>query len=925
MSGTAIVGREEELGSIRAFLASAGEGPAALVLSGEPGIGKTVLWEAVVEEAKTRFGRVLSCRGVEAEASFAFAGLSELLAGVLDEATPSLAPPRRRALEVALQLAEPGDHAPDEHGIGLAVLDVLGTLSEEGPVLVALDDVQWLDASSAAVLQVAVRRLRKQPVGILATLRVAPEVTLPFELERSFHTQRLTHLSLSPLSSGAVDDLLQERLGLQLTRAALVRVAETSGGNPFFALELGRQGVGLEPGQGLPVPESLGTLLGERLAALPAETRDVLLTVAAAGRPTIDVIVAAHGSETGIREALEVAVSDGVVQLDGERPRFAHPLLASIHYQQAPAAKQRAVHRALAGAVTDVEEHARHMALAAEGPDAIVADGLDRATDHAAARGATAAAGELAELAAALTPDDDPAQGRQRRLRAASLHRLAGDLERAVRLLEDLLSDVPPGPERADVLLELAPTSRNDLPRMVELCDQALVEASGDDARCARILVYLSWAHAFEADIRSALRDGRRALERAERVGDPIALAGAIAQLAWAETTAADITPGVLERGAEIEERLGLRLEYNESPRASLARRLIGTSELDRARAILEEAEAAAATWGNEEVRGIVLRSLGRVEWLAGRWQKALDHMALSGELWEQIQAPYGVALSGYLRALIETDLGLADAARASGEEGLAVAQAISYNMWEIHTLGALGRLELALGNLEAAGGYMRELPSRLLALGCNDPTAPVWSDAIEVLVGLGELERAQAYLDAYETHARRIGNPLAIAGAARCRGLLGAAGGETTAAVAAFEEALGELEGLPYPLDRGRTLLCLGSAHRRAKRKRDSRDALEAALEIFEELGARLWAERARAELSRISGRRRASEELTETEERVARLAADGRSNKQIASELFMSVHTVGAHLSRAYRKLGISSRSELAAHLAKDESGHV
>src|SRR5262245_6188991 len=163
MARTGVVGRDEELGSIKAFLADIEGGPSALVLAGEAGIGKTVLWKVGLEEAHIRFASVLTCRGVEAEASLSFAGLSELLTPVLDEAVPSLAPPRRRALEVALLLVEPGDVFPDVHVVGLAVLDVLRVLAERGPVLVALDDMHWLDPASAGVLQVALRRLRGEP------------------------------------------------------------------------------------------------------------------------------------------------------------------------------------------------------------------------------------------------------------------------------------------------------------------------------------------------------------------------------------------------------------------------------------------------------------------------------------------------------------------------------------------------------------------------------------------------------------------------------------------------------------------------------------------------------------------------------------------------------------------------------------------
>ena len=919
MQTTAIVGREEELSSIRRFLIELAAGPSALVMSGEPGIGKTVLWEIACEDARQPPGRVLSWRGVEAEAMLAFAGLSELLAGVLDGVAPTLAAPRRRALEVALLLAEPNGQAPDAHAIGLALVDILGALCQTGPVLVALDDVQWLDASSVAVLQVAMRRLRKQPVGVLMTLREEPHSRMPFDLERSFSRQRITRLSPSALGPGALKRLFSERLGIELSGADLALIHETSGGNPFFALEVARHGARVERGSRFRVPDSLSVLLGERIERLPDEVGEVAFTAAVAGRPSVELIDAVLGSADAVRNALDVAVREGVLVLEGERVRFVHPLLASICYQQAPAEKRRAAHRLLAGTVVDLEERARHLALAAEGPDAVAAAELDAAADHAAARGAPAAGADLSELAAALTAGDDASGSRRRRLRAANLHRLIGNLERAVTLLEELLAELPSGLERADVLLELATTRKDDLPKMVALCDEALAAAAADDARCTRILAYRSWAYMFEAEIDAALRDARAALRAAEHVGDPTLVTVAIAQVANVETRAADITPGLLQRGLEIEDSLGIRLEYNQSPRVALARRLIGTADLDRARAILEELESEAATWGSEELRGVLLRSLARVDWLAGRWDAALERTALALEFWEQMQAPHGVALTAPLRALLEVDLGRVDEARASAERGVAISRELSDQEWEILSLGALGRLELALGNLTAAGKYMDELPARLFALGYHDPTAPVWADAVEVLLGLGELQRARAYLDRHEHYARRAGNPLALACVARCRGLLAAAEGDNDASSETLEQAVMELQALPYPLEYGRALLCLGSVYRKAKRKGAARDALERAEAIFKGLSARLWAEKSAAELRRISGRRRGPESLTETEERVAKLAANGRSNKQIAAELLISVHTVGAHLSQVYRKLGISSRSELRSNLPR------
>jgi DNA-binding CsgD family transcriptional regulator len=202
-----------------------------------------------------------------------------------------------------------------------------------------------------------------------------------------------------------------------------------------------------------------------------------------------------------------------------------------------------------------------------------------------------------------------------------------------------------------------------------------------------------------------------------------------------------------------------------------------------------------------------------------------------------------------------------------------------------------------------------------------------VWADTIETLVFLGELEQARTYLEQYEVHAGRFGSRWATAATSRCRGLLFAAEGDLEAAFQALGRALAELDELPHPLERGRTLLCLGIVRRQAQQKKAARDALAQALAIFEELGAQLWAEKARAELRRISGRPPASDDLTETEHQVATLAAQGRSNKEIAAALFMGVSTVEAHLSHVYRKLGVRSRTELGSRLPmpRDEAAQL
>ena len=311
----------------------------------------------------------------------------------------------------------------------------------------------------------------------------------------------------------------------------------------------------------------------------------------------------------------------------------------------------------------------------------------------------------------------------------------------------------------------------------------------------------------------------------------------------------------------------------------------------------------------------LLLWQLASLEWLAGRWTRALEHASSAHEFGEQTQFFHGPGWAGRINALIEVDLGLVEEARRSAEAGCEFAETYSLEFFAVFALGALGRLELVVGNLAAAGERLRELPRRLLAGGLNDPTPFVWADAIETLIVLGEQEQAREYLEPYELHAVRLGSPYARAGASRCRALLLAAEGELASALSSFESSIADAE--PFPLEHARTLLCLGMVLRQAQQKKASRQALDRALAIFEELGARLWADKARAELRRISGRAAASDELTESERRVAELAARGRTNREIAAELFMGVSTVEAHLSRVYRKLGVR-RAGLAGRLA-------
>jgi DNA-binding CsgD family transcriptional regulator len=918
-----LIGRDELLASIESFLERVGQEPCVLVLSGEPGIGKTVLWQRGIDRARQQLPYVLSHRAAETEAGLSFAGLSDLLAPVMEAVLPSLSAPRRRALEVALLLADPGKHAHDPRAIGFALVDGLRTLRRFGPVLVAIDDLQWLDRSSAQALEFALRRLGDEEVGFLATVRHAPGEGARADVPRPLPEERVEELAVGPLSLSGLFQLVRDRLQVNLSRPQLVRLREITGGNPFFALELAPQLATGRPTAGRPLamPTTLRQLLGQRLARLPEDTREVLLTAAALARPTVPVLITAHGDDGLVTSALEPAMRAALLDVDGERVRFVHPLLASVCYEEAPPWRRRAAHRLLAVAVGDSEEQARHLALAAERPDADVASGLDAAVVTASARGAPAAAAELSELAAELTPADDPDERRRRLLAAAEGHRLAGDRERAAAILNLLLPDVLPGTERAEVLFALARVRRADLPTIAGWCEEALRESGDDHAHAAEILVFLSWTRLLEGRVRDALAHARDALAHAEQVGEQELLARAIARVAMAETWTLDVTAGLLERGVALEEELETPLEFHESPRVTMARRLMCLSDFERARPILEAVGVEALARGDEGTRGHVLFHLFQVEWFAGQWVTAATHVDAMRELADQLGDAQFRGIALYAQGLLDAHRGKPTSARAAAQEAVEISEIISDALFGVQSRTVLGFIELSVGDPAAADRHLRPLPEWLISRGWEEPTDFAWTNAIEAFLGIGALDVARSYLQQYEDRAQRSTSSWALATAARGRGLLAAAEGDLAAAQAALDRALAEHGRMRCPFELGRTLLAVGTVRRRARQKRAARDALDQALALFDELGASLWVERTRNELQRISGRRPGSGELTAMEHRVASLAAGGLANKEIASALYISVHTVEAHLSRTYRKLGIRSRAGLAGRLSADE----
>ena len=343
-----IVGREEELGSLYAFIGEAGGGLAALVLEGEAGIGKSTLWLAGLEHARTRGLRVLSSRPAEAERSLAHVGLGDLFADVLDDVLPALAAPRRRALEVALLREEASGDPVDDRAVAVTVHGVLQILSEREPILIAVDDVQWLDRSSSSALAFALRRLDENQVLVLLARRLV-DGAQPSGLEQALSAECVQRLPVGPLSVGALHRFLRDRLDRPFARQTLLRIHERSGGNPFLALELARiLDVDIDPLQPLAVPESLEELVRARISGLPASTREALALASALGTPSESLLERAGVAA----EALEPAIVARVIERENGAIRFTHPLLSSVLYRDL-GAERRSVHGRIAAIVED--------------------------------------------------------------------------------------------------------------------------------------------------------------------------------------------------------------------------------------------------------------------------------------------------------------------------------------------------------------------------------------------------------------------------------------------------------------------------------------------------------------------------------------------------------------------------------------------
>lgn len=900
-----IVGRDAELAALRTFVdGQEPDGASALVLEGEAGIGKSTLWLAAVEDARAHGLRVLASRPSERERGLAHVGLGDLFEPFVHEVLVDLPPPRRYALEVALLRENATDDPVSSRTVAVAVRDALQLLSDRQPTFVAVDDAQWLDPASSHALGFALRRLDSSAVTVLLARRPIEEARLS-ELERALDADRVRRVLVGPLSVGALHRFLRDRLGTAFPRQTLLRIHERSGGNPFFALELARLlPADVDPLRLLPVPETLDDLVRARLEALPVRTRKALAVAAAVGTPSESLLEQAGVSA----DALEPALKARVIERDENVIRFTHPLLSSVLYGDLGPERRR-IHARIAELADDPIVRARHLALGTDTPDADVARVLDDAAALAEERGAAAVTSELAEQALRLTPPGLHDERHMRSLAAARANLAAGEWTRARSIAADLLAEVDQGALRAETLLLLAEFEHDDL--AVPVLEEALMHAASDERLRMRIAIRLAGAQRFRNGFDGALRAMRAALDLADQVGDDALRFQALVNINTLGGLVGDAeATSAAARARELAAATGDERMLRE------AKLLNSGVFMPYGDMVAERAniEGAYREWQDRDelFAAHVLWELSWIELWTGRWTSASEYAERSHE----INLQYGVERNqDYIPiAWIAMHRGDLDRAQREAERALELCEEqIGFHPPLLRAVS--GIIALWRGDAAAAVEPLSEADRQAHALGWRAAEARPWTpELIEALLQLDRGDEATSVLERWERDAVRTGNDFVLARVTGCRGLVAASRGAVTESVTLLTDAVAQHETLCETFGRARAQLSLGAVLRRVRQRRAAREAIEAALEGFEELGAATWVERAREELGRISGRTREGA-LTAAERRVAALVAEGRTNHEVATTLFLAERTVASHLTRIYAKLGVRSRTELAS----------
>lgn len=900
-----LYGRATEQGVINRLLSEAQAGRSgALLIRGEPGIGKTALLDHAAGAGNLR---VLRGTGVESEAELPFAGLHLLLRPVLDRVR-ALPEPQERALRAAFGLASV--QAGDRLLVGLAVLSLLSELTEDGPLLVLVDDAHWLDRASTEALLFAARRLDAEGVALIIAAR------------EPFTAQGVAELPVKGLDATASAALL----GDGISPVVRYRVLAEAQGNPLALIEL--PAAAPADGTALPLTSRVQDAFLGQVRQLPEATQGLLAVASAEDTGDLDVVLRAAAGFGDFLEDLHPAESAGLVQVEAGIMTFRHPLVRAAVYQGTPPSLRLAVHRALAAALDgpdDADRRAWHLAMAATGPDEEVAAELERTAVRASDRSGYAAAATAYERAARLSARPET-QARRLTL-AAETAAWAGELDRAGALAEqgvrrlavlaEATSTAPPAPAfsgglpeeggaRAGDHAEQAgdPTLRARLVHVRATADflrgaphaahEALLRGAevAEGARAARMLLqalHTAWYIGAPELGRTVARIGALPLPE----GDPLAPVVGFITTALSRSAA---LPSLAEVVAEAR-RAGV-----DSPRDLVQLCGVGLT-IGRDEEVGEAAGslvAEARALGNIGVLPTLLFFLAETEMFHGRHRDALTTASEGLRIARDTgQAQWAGQLGSFLAYLAALE---GDDERCRRHVTEALGEGTANTGWTTWALGALdlgyGRVEAALSRLEPSAGGYQVSQTRCVP------------DLVEAAVRLGAPERAAGAFARYREWARYTRQPWAEALVLRCRALLEDSEEHFTAAL--------RLDGRPF--ERARTELLYGERLRRTRRKADARVHLRAALETFEQLEATPWARRARVELSATGSAAPTASapgvlaRLTPQELQIVRLAAQGLSNRDIAAQLFLSPRTVGYHLYKAYPKLGVASRGELA-----------
>jgi len=901
-----LLGREHERHEIEQALARARSGASAtLALVGEPGIGKTALLGYVAERAAGM--RVLRARGIASEAQIPFGSLLELLRpalAMLDE----IPEPQAAALQGALALRR--GTAQERFAVGAATLSVLAAYAEQGPVLVLVDDAQWLDVSSAQALLFAFRRLVADPIAVFVAVREGE----PSLLDGA----DLPALRISGLTSDEAASLMS---GLAPETAALLH--RVTGGNPLALLELASDASDLvlaPEGAPVLVPAKISQAFLNRAALLSRATRAALVLAAASDTsdlPTLQRAAAGLGIDLA---ALSAAESAGLVTLPAGSVEFRHPLARLAIYADAPAGQRRAAHRALAAALPDrdVDRRAWHLAAAAAGTDESASAALEQAGARARDRSAYAAAAAAFERAARLTADSARRTGLLRE--AASAAWLAGLADRAVTLADEARATAADLPEivEIDQLRGHIATRRGPVMRGHAILTAAAGKA--DPERAVAMLAEAANACFYAGNPAEMLvvAEAARAALPADASPRACFLAGMTAGMAW-------IVGGDAAAGAETmheaiklaEGSADLREDLQLVPWLAIAPLFL--RETGAGRSLLTGALRAAQDRTAVGALPYVLNLIARDQAATDRWAVAeasyLEAIDLARESGQQTDLAFGLAGLAWLQAR----RGRERECRDCVAEALRLSRPLGTRLYEIWATAALGDLELGLGDAGRAAEQFERQQRLLAELAITDADLSPAAELAEAYLRLGRVEEAQRTAAQFTAAARAKGQPWPLARALRTQGLLAA----DSDCASLFEHALRQHAQTPDAFETARTRLAYGERLRRARNRVLAREQLRAALDIFEYLGAGPWADRAGAELAATGEtlRRRdpsTIDELTPQELQIALALAGGRTTRETAAALFLSPKTVEYHLRHVYQKLGVHSRDELASAIA-------